>query len=272
MTRSLLGSLVSAAVCVAASVAAPAAAAAQEGESLALAGYFPDEPRPSGGAGSADVFAPTGPAPVRGGVNLGLGFQVPTGGDVDGLGGRREIVGTADLGLSFLLSLYGVVQWDVIGFRGGLGGLNSEYYEDLFGFDEMGGNHFWLGTHLRVHVIPRGPLRPFVSGSLGGDRIVASYRRGTGVFDCEERASGWYACDEITEREFGVGYWGLSTGVGGGLHITLPVDELSLIAEVQGVRARYGRLTSSAFDNRELGDAARTVWSVSTLLLLQVGG
>jgi hypothetical protein len=106
---------------------------------------------------------------------------------------------------------------------------------------------------------------------LGGDRIVEVFKRGTGAYECENRGNGNYFCDEETERAFSVGYWGLSTGFGGGIQFLEVMKGASIVLEVQGVRNRYGRLTSSGFENQRLGEDARTTWQVGTLIMFRVG-
>lgn len=233
-------------------------------------GYLPDSGKPEPAPGGP--FAAE-PGPIAAGLNIGFGFQLPTpASDRSGVFGEYEFRPTLDVSLAAGLTFGGIVQWDVFGLRIGVGGLNRGLYEDVFGFREMRANHFWLGTHLRVTPLPNAPLRPFVSASLGGDRLVAAHMEGTGTFRCEDVGGGFYDCEEETRRAFSVGYWGLSTGIGGGIRFAEIADSLSVIVEVQGVRNRYGRVTNSAFPNRSTGDDPPTLWNVSTLLLLQVGG
>lgn len=229
-------------------------------------GYLPDAPPPG--------FKPTPtmpgpPSPLQGGLRLMLGFQVPTGGELRNEFGERDISGTADAGLGVFLSLYDRVQIGTA-FRGGVGGFDSGY--EVPGTDgEPGSRHFWVGADLRVNLTTQTRVRPFVSGSLGGDRIAEVFKRGTGAYECEERGSGYYYCDEETERVFTIGYWGLSTGFGGGIQVLDIMKNASLVIEVQGLRNRYGRLTSSGFENQRLGEDARSTWQVGTLVMLQVG-
>ena len=241
-------------------------------------GYLPDEPKPNEGylpdetPVHDEVQSTPGEevrSPIRGGLNLMVGFQIPTGGDLRNDLGRRDISGTLDAGIGVLVSLYDRVQIGAT-FRGGMGGFDSNAVVSGTEGDPSS-KHFWVGSDLRINLTNRGRVRPFVSGMFGGDRLADVYSRGTGDYQCENLGNGRFNCEEETERVFSVGYWGLSTGLGAGFRLVEIAKGASLVVEMHGVRNRYGRLTSSAFDNMRLREDSRTTWQVGTLVMFQVG-
>ncbi len=207
-------------------------------------------------------------SPIQGGMRLMAGFQIPTSGDLRNDFGERDIRGTGDLGLGIFMSLYDRVELGTA-FRIGLGGFDSGY--QVSGTEgNSASRHFWVGADWRLNLTTQTRVRPFLSGTVGGDRIVDVFKSPTGAYECEPRGTDNYYCTEETERAFAIGYWGLSTGFGGGIQIRDVMKNGSIVIEFQGVRNRYGRLTSSGFENQTLGDDARSTWQLGTLIMFQV--
>lgn len=224
------------------------------------AGYLDgaDKPEPDPQMSAAEPAAPT---PSGVGITLGLGAQIPTGGDIRGIGNDREMNGSANLSFGILGTVGGFLQWEVFSLRAGFGGLDPTYFERLTGFDEMSSHHVWFGTHVRAEIVPMGPVRPFVSGFFGADRVAATASAGTGVYLCDEGVFGATRCREETHRELGIGYWGWSGGFGGGVRIPRLVKPIGLVIEGWAAHTHYGRFTSSEYRNVRLRDDARRVWS-----------
>lgn len=232
-------------------------------------GYLPDEPHPQQRPASLeDLSLAAQPQPaVRGGMNLGIGVTIPTGGDLEIATGEREIRGTGDFGGGVHVLIREVFQIE-FAVRGGFGGVDSDLYEETYGYEELGSRHIWLGMHARIMPVAIGRVRPFVSVLFGGDRVMAVSREPTGVYECE--ADGFVTtCREQTERTFAAGYWGRSVGFGGGLFVPLPGDQLALTVDVYSLQNSYGRRTVSEQPNLRLADPV-TTWSVGTLILAHV--
>lgn len=244
-------------------------------------GYFP---APSGTpAGKPDGYLPDNPStqpafnpmvaprsPIQGGLALGIAVQVPTGGDLRLPGEPREMRPSVNLAFSGMVRFGEYFDLEA-GIVGGVGGLNSQLYEDVFGLNNMNSVHLWMGFRARAYLLDRGPVRPFVSGQFGGDRLAAIYSEGTGVLECEEGFGGRFSCTEITEREFAVGYWGMSAGFGAGVRIPNLSKVMGLIIEGYGVRNRYGRATNSQVGTTRLREDSPVVWSGGGMIVLHVG-
>lgn len=244
----------------------PSLAVAQSGD---YDGYLPDEPHPQQSSNALDQLSLAEPArsPIRGGMSLGIGVTVPTGGELETATGQREIRGTGDVGGGIQMLIHDALQLD-FGVRGGLGGIDPDLYERLYGYEELGGRHLWLGIQARFMPVAIGSLRPTASVLFGGDRIFAANREATGVYECEDNGVVT-TCREQTERTFAAGYWGRSMGFGGGLFIAFPGDTLALTVDVYALNNSYGRRTNSETENLSLADPIST-WSVGTLVLMNV--
>jgi hypothetical protein len=99
-------------------------------------------------------------------------------------------------------------------------------------------------------------IQPYVSASIGGDRVLAVRREPNGSYECT--TDGWVTeCDPELERVFAAGYWGASLGYGGGIRIEPGRNgRLSFFLDVQHLFNRYGRRTSSQTGPDRLGTSA----------------
>lgn len=230
-------------------------------------GYLPNEPHPNQ---YGDPFY--APAPyVTGGATFSLGFQVPIGGDLHlPNNGPREMRASGNIGGGVFVNFGQRFELEAA-IAGGVGGLDERLYEQVFGFHEMDTYHMWIGARARAYLVDYGPVRPFISGQFGGDRLVAVYSEGTGVLECDESYSGRLRCDEVTEREFAAGYWGSSVGLGTGVRFAASDSMLGVIIEGYGVRNRYGRSTNSDIPNQRLEEDSPVVWSGGMMVHLRIG-
>ena len=232
-------------------------------------GYLPDVDEPV-----KDEAIPASPGtenlPPGIGFTVGVGLQIPTGGDLRGIDNDLEMYGSGNLSFGIVATIASFLQLELFSVRGGFGGVDPDYYERLTGFDEMSSHRVWFGTHARAEIVPLGPVRPFVSAFFGADRIAATASSGTGNYVCEEGFFGGTRCNEETARDLVIGYWGWSGGFGAGLRMPQIAKTCGLVVEGWSSHAHYGRYTSSDFANVRLRDDARRVWSVGGHIALQV--
>ena len=202
------------------------------------------------------------PSPVLAGFMFTLGSHIPFAGDVEISSGRREFTPTFDLGGSFFLNFQRIAQVDFVA-RGGFGGVSSELYEDRYQLAGLESRHIWLGVTGRFFPVDLFGVQPYVSVSVGGDRVMAVRREPNGEYTCTD--SGYTIdCEPDTERVFAAGYWGSSIGYGGGLRIEPNHNgHFAIFVDVQHVFNRYGRRTNSAGTRERLGEFAPRIQEIT---------
>lgn len=193
--------------------------------------------------------------PVQVGVMFTIGSHIPIAGNTHLIDGRREFTPTFDFGGSLFFNIQRLMQIDLVT-RGGFGGVSTELYEDRYRIPGLESRHIWLGSTFRVFPLDAWGIQPYVSATLGGDRVLAVRREPNGSYECT--TDGWVTqCDPELERVFAAGYWGMSLGYGGGIRVEPGRNgRFSFFIDVQHLFNRYGRRTSSQTGPDRLGSSA----------------
>jgi hypothetical protein len=193
--------------------------------------------------------------PMQVGLMMTIGSHIPIAGNTHLIDGRREFTPTLDFGGSLFFNIQRLMQVDLVA-RGGFGGVSAELYEDRYRIPGLESRHIWLGSTFRVFPFDAWGIQPYVSASIGGDRVLAVRREPNGSYECT--TDGWVTeCDPELERVFAAGYWGASLGYGGGIRIEPGRNgRLSFFLDVQHLFNRYGRRTSSQTGPDRLGTSA----------------
>lgn len=208
-------------------------------------------------------------SPVAPSFGLSFSGSGRTGGDLMA-NELAEFRGTANMGWHAGVMLRDKLQVG-LHFSIGLGGMNNSDIAEFYGFPQMDAFHYWIGIEGRWHLWRSTwfPLRPYIVGRLGADRVVTERNEPTGDVVCDR-----YGCEDETERIFAVGYWGLSRALGLGVAYRLRIrgaTAVELFAETFHQRDIYTRVTHTELPNYNLDEPLDTR-SVYTLVGFRVTG